>query len=332
LLRAGRRRYDGLAGTVTGGRSLQPAMAGLFGGGGVIMDSFVRRGRGVRRGLVVRPRRGVGALLLLAAVLLFTRPAEAQMAQPLGIEDINWRATLGTGVALETGGITRRDPFLLYFGAEIRKSWRWWYGLTLVTRGDLYTGLAEYPVVPYKLNATGSLALGPHVFRMEVLRAEFTTDFGPWPDHSTGTLMRFEASTLPTFTGDVPFGETDEHILTYFMVPVQMVIGHYFYGTASRLEHSELQAAHNWRPYPAGKLRGQYRFIATDWIQLHAGMMFLKSYSNSEFRWQLDGGASIGIVENTVQFSLSFLNDLWYSPDEFWLNTATFTLSARLRI
>ena len=73
---------------------------------------------------------------LLASSLLFAKPAEAQMAQPLGIDDINWRATLGTGVALETGGLSRRDPFLLYFGAEVSKSWRWWYGLTFLTRGS----------------------------------------------------------------------------------------------------------------------------------------------------------------------------------------------------
>lgn len=285
----------------------------------------------VERSSVRMGRCGARAVLVLAAVL-FVLPVQAQMAQAAGIEDVNWRTTAGTGMAYETGGITSRDPFLLYFGAEIRKSWRWWYGLTLVTRGDLYTGLAEYPMVPYKLDSSASLALGPHVFRMEVIRAAFYTEFGALYDHSTGTNFRFEASTLPTFTGDVALGDDEEHIVSYFIVPVQLVMGQYSFANHRRVDRRDIDPEYNWRPYPAGTLRGHYRLIATDWIQLHGGVSLLKAYSVPEFRWQLDGGASIGILENAVQFSFEFTNDLWYAPDRIWVNTATFTLSARLRI
>ncbi len=299
--------------------------------------------RGSRSGCRDKVFRRIARGALVAVFLVSAAPAGAQMARPVGIEDINWRATLGTGVAYETGGITSRDPFLLYFGAEVRKSWRWWYGLTLVSRGDLYTGLAEYPMVPYKLGATGSLGLGPHVFRIEVLRGEFYTEFGALYDHSTGTNFRFEASTLPTFTGDVVLGDGEEHIVSYFIVPVQLVIGQYNFENHRRGgDYAQVDSEYNWHPYPAGRLRGQYRLLATEWIQLHGGLSFLKAYNGPDFRMQMDGGASIGILENTVQFSFEFLNDLWYAPicrehcgDDrrgMLINTATFTLSARLRI
>ncbi len=287
---------------------------------------------GARPGGLCGSLRWLAGASIVAVALLMAMPARAQMARPVGIEDINWRATLGTGVALETGGITTRDPFLLYFGAEVKKSWRWWYGLTFVTRGDLYTGLAEYPMVPYKLATTGSLALGPHVFRMEVLRAKFLTEFGALYDHSTGTNLRLEASTLPTFTGEVAFGESEEHVVSYFIVPVQLVIGQYSFANHRRVDYQQTEMNHNWRPYPAGKLRGQHRFIATEWLQLHGALSLLKAYSAPEFRMQIDGGASVGILENSVQFSFEFMNDLWYAPDQVWVNTAIFTLSARLRI
>ncbi|MFW6369448.1 MAG: hypothetical protein ACOC0J_02580, partial [Myxococcota bacterium] len=84
-------------------------------------------------------------------------------------------------------------------------------------------------------------------------------------------------------------------------------------------------------------------------FQLHGGTSYLTGYGSPDFRWQVEGGAAIGILENAVQFSFEFLNDTWYLPvcrdgceeqsalvldgrSGVWINTATFTLSARLRI
>ncbi len=294
-----------------------------------------------------RPRRGngegsssVAAVLLLSLVFLMPRTAPA--GESFDVQEPPWQTAIGTGLAFETGGITSPDPFLLYFGAEASKSWNWWQGLTLMISGDLYTGLADKPMVPYKLAATGGLALGPDIFRMEVLRARFFTEFGGLKDHSTGTNLRFEASTLPTFSGDVELGQRNEHLVSYFMVPVQLVIGQYNFSRHRQAGRHGIDQDdhdgedsfynHNWSPYPAIMAQGQHRFIATSIIHLRSNLSLLKAYNNPEFRMQIGGGVILGILDHTVQFSFQFLNDLWHAPDEIWVNTATFTLSARMRI
>lgn len=270
------------------------------------------------------------AALGFAAAL--ARPAAAQMDTPEWIEDVKWHATLGTGLGLETGpaaaptsAAQQGDPFLLYFGGDVRKSWRWWYGLTYYAHADFYTGLVDYPMVPYKIDGWTGLSLGPSVFRIEVARARIRSDFGGIAGgYSTGTDVRIEASTLPTFSGDVSVDE--RNIVSYLVAPLQITIGHY---------NTEVQpgiGTYNFKPYTSGTAMIGERFIPTDWLQLYANMTFFKAYSNVEFRWITNLGVALGILENAVQFGLDLDYDHWKTPAGYTENVATFTLSARLRI
>lgn len=267
-------------------------------------------------------------LLVSAAVLAATVPASAQMNQPEWIHDVKWRASLGTGVGLETGGVQRQDPFLLYFGGNVRKSWRWWYGLTFKGRVDLYTGLARCPMVPYKFDGQTSVALGPAVFRMEVaalrVRSDFGFAFGGLCGYSSGTDIRLDASTLPTFTGDVTIA--DQHILTYFVAPLQVSFAHWNDTIQPNID------AYNIRPYTGGTFGFKERWIVSRYIQLYGALTFYKAWSNKETEAVVNIGGIVGILKNAVQFGLDIYYDYWVTPPGKTWNTTTFTLSARLRI
>ncbi len=274
--------------------------------------------------------------LLLAALfaLLFctSTPATAQMERPEWVEDVQWHATVGTGIAAETGGVHNRDPLLLYFGGNVKKSWRWWYGLTFKAKADLYTGITDYPMVPFKLGAEGHLGMGAPMFQMAVARAELVSEFGGFcsaPDfctgYSTGTIVRLQASTLPTFTGDISLLD-GQHILTYLGAPLQIVFGRY--STEVQVNADD----YNWSPYTSGQLRLQDVMILTEWAQIHGGVTLLKAWSNPEFRFIVDIGVAVGIMQNAVQFGFDIIHDHWKTPGALTENTATFTLSARLKI
>ena len=264
-------------------------------------------------------------LVAMAATVATTLPARAQMAEPNWISDVKWRASLGTGVGLETGGVQPKDPFLLYFGGNVRKSWRWWYGLTFKSRVDLYTGIVDCPMVPYKIDGDASLALGPAVFRMEVASARIRSDFGGVCNgYSKGTDFRLDASTLPTFTGDVAV-DGGRHILTYFAAPLQVSFGHW-----NPVIQPGIQAF-NFRPYTGGTFRFKDRWIVSDFIQLYGGLTFYKAWSNRDTEAVFNLGGIVGILENAVQFGLDLAYDYWVTAAGMTENITTFTLSARLR-
>jgi len=267
-------------------------------------------------------------------------PAAAQMERPEWVEDVKWHATVGTGMAAETGGAHYpdpetgrelfRDPLLLYFGGNVKKSWRWWYGLTFKAKAELYTGITDYPMMPYKLGAESLLGMGAPMFQMAVGRAELISEFDEicpkgCTGFSTGTIVRLQASTLPTFTGDVSL-QDGKHILTYLGAPLQIVFGRY--STVAQSNADE----YNWNPYTSGQLRLQDVMILTEWAQIRGGITLFKAYSNPEFRFIADFGVAVGIMQNAVQFSLDIVHDHWKTPGSFTENTATFTLSARLKI
>ncbi|RMG15341.1 MAG: hypothetical protein D6729_12575 [Deltaproteobacteria bacterium] len=265
------------------------------------------------------------------------RGAAAQMNTPEWIQDVNWHVNLGTGVALETGpdpmpGDTQqRDPFLLYFGGDVRKSWRWWYGLTFQAKAMLLADLADYPMLPYRIEGYGGLGMGPPVFRMEVIHAWVRSEPFGWVNdrqfYSTGTIFRIVGSTLPTFTGDVPL-PGDQHLLSYFVAPLQINFG--FYDTTVQPGIHDGQVAHV--PYTSGGLRVEDRVTLTPWAQLVGAIELQKAWSNEEFRFVVDFSAIIGILENAVQFSLDVRHDHWKTPGGYTENHATFVLAARLRI
>ncbi|MDF1564655.1 MAG: hypothetical protein P1V51_16550 [Deltaproteobacteria bacterium] len=283
---------------------------------------------------------GIFAALALLALLLVSSPARAQMERPEWVEDVKWHATVGTGMAAETGGahypepVTGRehydDPLLLYFGGNVKKSWRWWYGLTFKAKVDLYTGITEYPMMPYKLGSEAYLGMGAPMFQIAVARAELISEFdgvcqSGCTGYPTGTIVRLQASTLPTFTGDVTLAD-GKHILTYLGVPLQIVFGRYSTMVQPNADD------YNWNPYTGGQIRLQDVMILTDWAQLHGGVTFHKAYSNPEYRLVFDIGVAVGIMQNAVQFGLDIVDDQWRTPGGLSMNTATFTLSARLKI
>lgn len=289
---------------------------------------------------------GLVALAIMAG--LWTTPAEAQMQRPEWIEDVNWHANLGTGVAWETGDFNPKDPILLYFSFDLRKSWRWWYGLTLEGEVDSFHGLAGSPFAPYKLSTEWSLGLGPAVFRMELIRAALRTDYHGFTTlgNATGIDVRVDAGTLPTFSGDVPLLD-GKHILSYLISPLQIAIGLYdnsvLPGSGSCTADD---GGYSCRPYTGGTAAIADRIILTDWAQVHGGLTLFKSWSkfdanqpNKDFRLELDAGAIVGILQNAVQFGLELHWEAWVMPnepdlrkDQRWQQTADFLLSARLRI
>ncbi len=277
-----------------------------------------------------RMRIVMGACLALV-VLPFG--ARAQMERPEWVDDVKWHATVGTGMSAETGGAVNKDPLLLYFGGNVKKSWRWWYGLTYKARVNFFAGIAECPMVPYRLDAETHLGMGAPVFQMMVIRARFETEFAGFcfdnATYSTGKNLRLKAGTLPSFGGDVKLLD-GQHILTYFGSPLQVVFGRYpgaVFTNASDF---------SWKPYTGGELSLGDRIILTEWAQLHGKVSFFKAWSNQELRLFVDVGVAIGILQNAVQFGLDVLNDTWLPPDPTGRagvqNVNTITLSARLKI
>lgn len=273
---------------------------------------------------------------VLGALLASAAPASAQMDTMEWIEDVKWHATLGTGIAAETGGVVAQDPVLLFFGGNVRKSWRWWYGLTFESRVDLYTQITDCPMVPYKLAGEVSLSLGPQVFRMVIGRAEAETEFGSLYGAgtgcrilSTGKRFRLAAGTLPTFAGLVTIQE--RFILTYRVAPLSVVVG--LYDEEAHPGADDDVDGFNLRPYTGAELMLGNRVILSEWAQIHGELKFFKAWSEPEARFRINLGVAIGILQNAVQFGLNILWDLWNTPlNNFIWDTATFTLSARLRI
>jgi len=277
---------------------------------------------------------GVAKLLSRAAVALLlalcASSASAQIQRPEWVQDVNWHASVGTGMAAETGGVINRDPLLLYFGGNVRKSWRWWYGLTFKSRADLYTGITDYPMVPYKFYSEGMLGMGAPMFQMAVARAELVSEFAGLcknfcTGYSTGTNIRLQASTLPTVTGEIAL-QDGKHLFSYFGAPLQFVIGRYSATVQQQAED------YSWMPYTSGQLKFEDRITLTEWAQLTGAMTLFKAYSNPEFRFIVDVSIAVGIMENAVQFSLDITHDHWKTPAGFTENVATFTLAARLKI